>query len=674
MDNSAKKIHNIINNITKNYPSGDIFFTKLDGEIKNPKNLNLTTELFTRIKNEFGDNFNIVVSGGYGRFVMNLIEKGVLDIKGTILQLSGGITSHKTDMDKIKKESDPKIIWKNNSIKNKEFIFIDDSYYSGTTEVTIKEFLENFNSTITKTFVLYDGNDKRSPNRESLYRYYDWNVGTNRSFNELNNELSNYNNILSNNQIKEITNKIKSNQIKSIIQLRKEINSMLITSNKPGIDIYSRIREEKNIKLIYNNMLKYSEFINEKVMYNLLLESQVKFSNKFIDVLKNIDTPVSNAILKLHNKDLDITQNYIDIDLSNSNMITFTQDSKAKQIEEETKNHYKIDNKSKHLKVSDFNTEKGEKENTELFRSLGLDIKDFSKENRGNVGDIIKVINSVESPLNKKTYHFYELLNNPEIKSVIGDDGVSPKSYDKVWSTSRNPYRIGRWTNSILNLAGESFSNSDIEKFVNDYKSNISILNDAFSKFDVVDKYDIHYWYHKRNYESESGTLGSSCMAGVPEKVLQLYIQNPNVCRLVILYSDNGSIKDGKYKSNKIIGRALLWELSDGRTFMDRIYTIKDSDVNLFKKYAEHNGWWCKKEQNTSSKFSMSKGDININSGTLKVLLDDPYFDYYPYLDTLSYINYEKKYLTNDDELDHDDCLDSTYDRDEDEDEDEEWG
>lgn len=559
-------------------------------------------------------------------------------------------------------------MWKNNSIKNKEFVFIDDSYYSGTTELTIKEFLENFNSTIKKKFVIYDGNDKPSIDRESLYRYYDWNVGTERSIDELNNELSSYKNILNKNEIYEVYNKIIYKEVKSIIQLRKEINLILMKSNRKGIDIYKRIREKVNINFIYNNMLKYSEFINEKVMYNLLLESQVKFSNKFIDILSNINTPVSNAILKLHNKDLDITQNYIDIDLSNSNMITFTQDSKAKQIEEETKNQYKIANSSRHLKVSNFNSEEGEKENTELFLSLGLDIKDFSKENRGNVGDIIRVINSVQSPLTKKTYHFYELVNNSDIKSVIGDDGVSPKSYDKVWSTSRNPYRIGRWTNSILNLAGESFSNSDIEKFVNDYKSNISILNDSFSKFDVVDRYDIHHWYHNRNYESVSGTLGSSCMAGVPDKVLQLYIQNPNVCRLVILYSDNGSLKDGKYKSNKIVGRALLWKLSDGRTFMDRIYTIKDSDVNLFKKYAEHNGWWCKKEQNTSSKFSMSKGDININSGTLKVLLDDPYFDYYPYLDTLSYINYEKKYLTNGDELDHDDCLDSTYDSDEDED------
>lgn len=667
MNNIEKRIHNIVNNIIKKSPSGDKFFTMLDDEIKNPKNINLTTELFTRIKNEFGENFNIVVSGGYGRFITNLIEKGLLDIKGTILQLSGGITSHKTDMDKIKKVSDPKIIWKNNSIKNKKFIFIDDSYYSGTTEVTIKEFLKKFNSTITKTFAIYDGNDKQSTNRESLYRYYDWNVGSNRTFNELYKELTRYKDILDNKQIIEITNKIKSNKIKSIIQLRKEINSILITSNKPGIDIYSRIREKTSIKLIYNNMLKYSEFINEKVMYNLLLESQVKFSTKFIDVLKNINTPVSNAILKLHNKDLDITQNYIDIDLSNSNMITFTQDSKAKQLEEETKNHYKIDNVSKHLKVSDFSTEKGEKENTELFKMLGLDIKDFSKENRGNVGDIIRVISSVESTLNRKTYHYYELVNNPKIKSVIGDDGISPKSYDKVWSSSRNPYRIGRWANSILNLAGENFSNSDIEKFVNDYKSNISILNDAFSKFDVVDRYDIHHWYHNRNYESESGTLGSSCMAGVPDKVLQLYIQNPNVCKLVILYSDDGSIKNGKYKSDKIVGRALLWELSDGRTFMDRIYTIRDSDVNLFKKYAEHNGWWCKKEQNTSSNFTMSKGDVNINSGTLKVLLDISSFDYYPYLDTLSYINFSEYFLTNDDKLDYDQCLDETYDGDDDE-------
>ena len=162
-------------------------------------------------------------------------------------------------------------------------------------------------------------------------------------------------------------------------------------------------------------------------------------------------------------------------------------------------------------------------------------------------------------------------------------------------------------------------------------------------------------------------------MKGVPEKVLELYIYNKKVCKLVILYDDNGKLIDGKYKSNKIVGRALLWTLSDGDMFLDRIYTINDSDVDLFKKYAKNNDWWCKNLQNTYKEFEMVKGEITKPSGILRVNLENSEFDYYPYLDTLSYLNINESFLTNDDDSDYDICLDDTYEEDDFDDDDDDY-
>ena len=64
-------------------------------------------------------------------------------------------------------------------------------------------------------------------------------------------------------------------------------------------------------------------------------------------------------------------------------------------------------------------------------------------------------------------------------------------------------------------------------------------------------------------------------------------MQSPEVCTLVIYKSDDDT--------DKILGRALLWKLRDGKRFMDRIYTANDSDVQLFKDYAKENGWYTKR-------------------------------------------------------------------------------
>ena len=58
-------------------------------------------------------------------------------------------------------------------IENKEYVFVDDSFFSGKTMSTIEEYLEDHNSSIKLSKIAYDGSVKKNPKIRSLYRYYD---------------------------------------------------------------------------------------------------------------------------------------------------------------------------------------------------------------------------------------------------------------------------------------------------------------------------------------------------------------------------------------------------------------------------------------------------------------------------------------------------------------------
>jgi len=251
--NIIKRIDKIVKDISKTTTGGNVFFDKLDYEIKKSENKDIIVKLFDKIYSDFGLNYNLVVSGGFGDLVMFLLKRGDIKCKGTILQVSGGLTSHFTDMDKIKKIKEVHIQKQIGDINNKEFIFVDDSFYSGTTGFSIDLFLKRLGSKILKTYVVYDGNDTKSSNRFSLYNYYDWNVGSQRTIDELMSELDKYSDIPKD----KFEEKILKGEIKSIIQLRKLINEFKIKSGGKGIDVYTRIREGFKYLKKFENFSKF---------------------------------------------------------------------------------------------------------------------------------------------------------------------------------------------------------------------------------------------------------------------------------------------------------------------------------------------------------------------------------------------------------------------------------
>jgi len=176
-----QKLEDIVEEILNQEGGGEVFFDKLDDAIKDPKNLDITLALFNKIyekHNPYKDDFNLVVSGSYGRKILELVNQNKIKCSGTFVLMAGSITSHQNKMGLITKNKNVKIEFQDNHIGNgKEFIFVDDSYYSGTTYKLIKKFLEDRGSTIKEVYVIYDGNDTPEDNRYTLYSYYDRHSG-----------------------------------------------------------------------------------------------------------------------------------------------------------------------------------------------------------------------------------------------------------------------------------------------------------------------------------------------------------------------------------------------------------------------------------------------------------------------------------------------------------------
>jgi len=219
---------------------------------------------------------------------------------------------------------------------------------------------------------------------------------------------------------------------------------------------------------------------------------------------------------------------------------------------------------------------------------------------------------------------------NPELGETLPYNIRDKKRGSEFWTKARTEIGIGRWTRRIFTEVHKStVTDSKIEEFVNLYKATID--GEDLSNFELVSGEDIRKWYNESTYEQRRGQLGNSCMRyhGC-QPYLDIYVKNPEVCQLLILKPDDDK--------DKIKGRALVWKLTDGEYYMDRIYTINDSDKLLFQDYARVN--------KIKNSFDNNSGDSE-----LIVKLGDYTYDKYPYMDTFVVYNPTTKILRDDEEL-----------------------
>lgn len=229
------------------------------------------------------------------------------------------------------------------------------------------------------------------------------------------------------------------------------------------------------------------------------------------------------------------------------------------------------------------------------------------------------------------------LRKNPDLNSDWREQGILPNEIslgsNDFWKTGRTEMAIGRWTrkvfSDILQKSRSSMilDNNELEEFVNQYKATYDSLNNV--KLELVEGEKIRHWYSEKNYESRMGQLGNSCMKQ-PEKsnFFDIYVNNPDVCKLLILKSDDDD--------TKIKGRALIWKLDDGSYYQDRVYTNNESDRTLFENWA--------REKDMSRFWNDSGLNMTVQLGDYK-------YDKYPYMDTFVVYNPDTKQLKNDEGL-----------------------
>jgi hypothetical protein len=75
-------------------------------------------------------------------------------------------------------------------------------------------------------------------------------------------------------------------------------------------------------------MKNYTNFINENRL-ELLIESNIKYTQDFVNILNSIDSAISKKVLSLSGKEVDVNTNYIDIDKLKNNVILFKPDDKV---------------------------------------------------------------------------------------------------------------------------------------------------------------------------------------------------------------------------------------------------------------------------------------------------------------------------------------------------------
>ena len=362
---------------------------------------------------------------------------------------------------------------------------------------------------------------------------------------------------------------------------------------------------------------KYTDFLLP------INESIVVFSDRFKKILSKIDSPVSQALLDMESKDLDVANNYIDIG-DNKNQITFITDRKAKELLTSPDAKKVTHMGSGHLTHSEANNN--------IFDALG-----YTPEGPQTYHPQSSEEGVIESEYTSPTSgNIYCKVVFPGGISVINKARLRQVDLSKLpFSKNRQPGRVGASIQTLLRTANANFSNQEIEQFVNKYKSEFDRFNDAFRNFEIVSGKEIHHWYQHGNYlhGTSKGQLSNSCMARAPESWLQIYTMNPDVCQLLILKDDDNQ--------DKIKGRALVWKLAQpaGITYVDRIYTHDDSDLELFKQYIKEQGWYLKNRytSSTSDTTMIDPDGGEIRPRELIVKVDARDYSGYPYLDTFKF-------------------------------------
>ena len=154
------RLNEKIAEILRQHPEGEPFFDALDAMIRGDQNI---LEAFMNFVYNKLDNrrYGVILSGNFGNAIFSAYGLRLYEDFSDVILVNGGIRKGETP-----------IIFKD-KLETTNYVFLDDSFYSGTTRNAIASVLGSLNGRIVKTFVIYDGAKVRQRNVLSMFRYFD---------------------------------------------------------------------------------------------------------------------------------------------------------------------------------------------------------------------------------------------------------------------------------------------------------------------------------------------------------------------------------------------------------------------------------------------------------------------------------------------------------------------
>jgi hypothetical protein len=381
----------------------------------------------------------------------------------------------------------------------------------------------------------------------------------------------------------------------------------------------------------------YNDFLLESKI-EMLLEAKIRFNDDFVNVLDKMDNVTADKLLNMIGKDVDVNTNYIDINIDKDGFVNFIPDDKAEKLPL--------------VVVDDLMTYSSTSDKMNRFGKYKME--NISRPHVGQEVKIVKEFTNIHEffslyPEDERTDIFLAAIgniydNNGPMLHISFEDSngthnvlCNPNALKRdISSIKSSQLKIGKFVTAMFTKGGIDFKPTDIEDFVNKYKSVITQMRDKFNNFKIVKGKDIRNSYLVDNYLNTNGSLGNSCMRyDKCQKFLDIYVENPDKVSLVILE-----------KEGKITGRAILWTDDKDRKVMDRIYTNNSADEQLFKDFAKANNFWYKKDQNMyeDTPFIGPNGEEERN---ITIQLDEVDHNYYPYMDSMKFYNPNTGILTN---------------------------
>lgn len=152
------KLDILVTKLIEDHTGGEKFFDCLDFHVA--KDFEIMESFFKKVNNSSPLEAKFIGSGKFGQTISNIAPTW---LKESLITVNGSLRKgHKiTDLSYAKDQ-----------IKGYNFIFLDDSFYSGSTRDVVKKEIERLGGNLISTIVIYDGSLIKEENVSSMYRYY----------------------------------------------------------------------------------------------------------------------------------------------------------------------------------------------------------------------------------------------------------------------------------------------------------------------------------------------------------------------------------------------------------------------------------------------------------------------------------------------------------------------